>query len=523
MIEKFKKIFEGSDIGYGTFEMGTPNGTEIKRDGSALTYKGKPPSHTLWQEHLSGKGIGLGIIPINSESKCKWGCLDIDAYKKDNKELVKKIEDLKLPLIVCRSKSGGAHAFLFSKTFISASLMKIKISSYAAALRIGNDLDRTYPVQEKIIKGKGHVGSFLNLPYYNAEEGSRYAYKPDGSAASLQEFFDLYDEKSLTESDFEIKKPVKDNNPYREAPPCLVALQKGVGEGGRDDALMNYAMFYKKAYPEFGIDKKTGQKHTWQQLTREANRRYMKPSMDEKQVEKVINQVENNDYNYFCHCPTLKEVCQSELCKTKTYGIGDPLLKNIIGDIVEYGHDRYLVDINVDPKQEVFVEGKTLMYENLFREYCMQQVQVMLPKFKKGEFERMMLKKFNERAKSADYVSEASEDFRFIKYLGQYVNHKKAYTDPKVLLTYKSPYFEQKKNYLEFNLDDFEDYLASKGEKIKRPDLVRKIQTVLKAKRIAGKINKKSAVRWRIENYDMEDDDLIVEGEVIETKEITND
>ena len=43
MIEKFKKIFEGSDIGYGTFEMGTPNGTEIKRDGSALTYKGKPP------------------------------------------------------------------------------------------------------------------------------------------------------------------------------------------------------------------------------------------------------------------------------------------------------------------------------------------------------------------------------------------------------------------------------------------------------------------------------------------------
>ena len=163
------------------------------------------------------------------------------------------------------------------------------------------------------------------------------------------------------------------------------------------------------------------------------------------------------------------------------------------------------------------------MYENLFREYCMQQVQVMLPKFKKGEFERMMLKKFNERARSADYVSEASEDYRFIKFLGQYVNYKKAYADPKVLLTYKSPFFEEKKGYLEFNLDDFEDYLAGKGEKIKRPDLVRKIQTILKAKRIAGKINKKSAVRWRIENYEIDKDDLIVEGEVVETKEITND
>ena len=62
----------------------------------------------------------LGIIPINDNSECRWGCIDIDSYAGfDHKKLINKIKNLNLPLIVCRSKSGGAHVFLFTSDYVS--------------------------------------------------------------------------------------------------------------------------------------------------------------------------------------------------------------------------------------------------------------------------------------------------------------------------------------------------------------------------------------------------------------------
>ena len=58
----------------------------------------------------------LGIIPIRDDNKCIWGCVDIDSYAGfDHKKLIDKIKEAKLPLVVCRSKSGGAHVFLFAE------------------------------------------------------------------------------------------------------------------------------------------------------------------------------------------------------------------------------------------------------------------------------------------------------------------------------------------------------------------------------------------------------------------------
>ena len=54
------------------------------------------------------------------DSKCFWGCIDVDMYPLNLKELAQKINSKKLPLIVFRSKSGGAHIFIFVKESISA-------------------------------------------------------------------------------------------------------------------------------------------------------------------------------------------------------------------------------------------------------------------------------------------------------------------------------------------------------------------------------------------------------------------
>ena len=136
MIEKFKNIFQGLDRAHGVTIVGESNGNGTKIKGKSFV-KREPITDELWQKHLDGKD-SLGVIPINDDNKCKWGCIDIDSYAGfDHQKLIKKIKQFKLPLIVCRSKSGGAHVFLFTKDYVSASLMQDKLNEIRSVLGYG--------------------------------------------------------------------------------------------------------------------------------------------------------------------------------------------------------------------------------------------------------------------------------------------------------------------------------------------------------------------------------------------------
>ena len=121
MKEKFKQIFEGLKIAYGQYQKGE-RGENGKQGGKAFIVRGNV-TDDLWDNHLKGEGPALGIIPITENNTCRWGCIDIDEYNFNHLVLITNIRKLKLPLIVCRSKSGGAHVFLFTKKFVSAFLM----------------------------------------------------------------------------------------------------------------------------------------------------------------------------------------------------------------------------------------------------------------------------------------------------------------------------------------------------------------------------------------------------------------
>ena len=115
MIERFKNIFTGLERAHGVTIVEDTNGNGSKVKGKSFV-KRQPVTDELWKKHLEGKE-NLGIIPINDDNECKWGCIDIDSYAGfDHAKLVNKINQLSLPLLVCRSKSGGAHVFLFCHT-----------------------------------------------------------------------------------------------------------------------------------------------------------------------------------------------------------------------------------------------------------------------------------------------------------------------------------------------------------------------------------------------------------------------
>ena len=105
--EKLNQIFHGSSRAHGTFTVEN-NIIGQKTQGKAKTIKTIGASVKHWQDHLEGTQ-GLGIIPIDEDNLVKWGAIDIDIYSLNLEKLVNKIEEFKLPLVVCRSKSGGAH------------------------------------------------------------------------------------------------------------------------------------------------------------------------------------------------------------------------------------------------------------------------------------------------------------------------------------------------------------------------------------------------------------------------------
>ena len=207
----FAGIFDGLKLAYGTYRIdrAAPNG---KQQGKAGVVK-NPRTPETWEGHLSGKGDAIGIIPINEDNSCKWGCIDVDQYPLDHKELVERVRKMKLPMVVCRSKSGGAHCFLFTSEWITAKEMQDTLKPIAAALGYGGC--EIFPKQEGILVERGDVGNFINLPYFDEKQTLRYAIKEDGEPASLEEFLDLVDARSVSPDGFvglTFGKQVDENN-----------------------------------------------------------------------------------------------------------------------------------------------------------------------------------------------------------------------------------------------------------------------------------------------------------------------
>ena len=211
------------------------------------------------------------------------------------------------------------------------------------------------------------------------------------------------------------------------------------------------------------------------------------------------------------------------------YAASGEIAQEAVGDIIEYGHDRYVIKINafVDgllKEKEIRVDGPTLRNQKSFYDAVIIQASVWIPMMKPTDFEIIMRKKYENRTQSENYDEDSNEDLVFIKYFSQYIKNQSAFTDKINLLQYKRPHFDVTKQSLEFNLGAFEDFLVEKRVNYKRVDLVMNIQKILKAKKYRGKIKNKSCVSWRIENYDLAKEDLVIDGEYEELKEkVTND
>ena len=161
MVERLQEIFKGLENAYGQTKITNEIRSDGKNEVKSYTIK-KPVTDLLWQQHIAGSEPALGVVPINEDNECKWGCIDIDTYPFNHLELIKKIREANLPLVVFRSKSGGAHVFCFTTEFVPAILMRNKLIAMASI--VGHSGVEIFPKQNTIKAERGDVGSFLNMP-----------------------------------------------------------------------------------------------------------------------------------------------------------------------------------------------------------------------------------------------------------------------------------------------------------------------------------------------------------------------
>ena len=473
MKEKFREIFTGLQTAYGQYQKGerSENG---KQKGKAFIVR-KQITDNLWEDHLNGIDPALGIIPINEDNNCKWGCIDVDQYNLDHTAIIKKIRNLKLPLILFRSKSGGAHIFLFTKEFIPASLMQTTLKKISDTL--GYEGVEIFPKQTEILVERGDTGNFLNLPYHNQTKGLRYAFDDTGAAMSLEEFYKLYDIYAQTKEEvekIEIKE-TKIEEAFKDGPPCLNRLARdGFGEGSRNNALFNIAIFFKQSDPD-----------VWQDKVVAANLRYMTPPLPNGEVQQLIKSLGKKGYDkYRCKLPPISDICNAKLCRTKKFGVGsEEEAMPILGSLTKYNSNppQYFLSVGEGETQKrIELKAEHLANSILFSVAILEKADLVIPKLKDKDWREYYLKPLMDNLQIVEPLESLNPINQITALLQDWTtNRQNARTMDDVFN--KLPYTDDKREFTYFRMDDFFNFCKKNHwemDKAKTGNLIKQLKEI---------------------------------------------
>lgn len=366
--------YVGADNAHGTTVVG-----RIGRDGKAESTSRiirEPLTEELVQRHIDGER-GVGAIPINADNECQFGAIDIDVYDLNHKELQAKIQALELPLLHCRSKSGGAHLYLFLKEFEKAVIVREYLTEMSILL--GHSGCEIFPKQDQIIAERGDVGNFINMPYFNAETPQRFCYDENTEAMELDEFLDAIDKKRTTLAGLELVRTTKQVRKYfTDGPPCLRHLfAEGPLSEPRNKLLFHIAVYCKKKYPD-----------GWQQALEEYNRTLCSPPLPAKEMTQLISQHEKKDYNYTCKEEPFRSYCDPAMCALAPHGIGSdtPDAPKLGGLTILLSEPRlYFMDVN---GTRIELNTEQLQNQGQWQRVCMDKCFFMPPAIKPRDWQQ---------------------------------------------------------------------------------------------------------------------------------------
>jgi len=306
LAERYFKLFAGNDRSRG----------KCTRSGSMSTEKPGPTIDDV-TDHLIGK-VGLGIVPIMDNGLCWWGAIDVDNHKSkvdlDLIQITAQVERFKLPLITCRSRSGGAHLYLFCAEPLPASLINKTLQHWAKQLGMlsfgaDGDADCIFPKQTKLARGDDGsmaFGNWINLPYFDAVDTARYCMN-GATKGSLDYFITWAESSKVTAADLSVSL----SNDHAGAPPCIShGITHGVPAGVRNEFVYNLTVYMKKAHPDDYRDR-----------IYTLNTEIFDKPVPFPELKKTVNSASRRDYRYKCNSEPCKAWCDRNACLNQEFGI----------------------------------------------------------------------------------------------------------------------------------------------------------------------------------------------------------
>lgn len=482
-IKRLRVLFRGLERAHGVYELTgavSPNG---KAQGKASTVIG-PVNDALWERHLTGEK-GLGIVPITDDALCGFGAVDIDSYPLDLVELERHIRSMHLPLVVCRTKSGGAHCYLFFKEPVRADIVRRKLAQWAIAL--GHPGVEIFPKQDALAN-ENDVGNWINMPYFQADETLRYALY-DGKQLALEDFLDLGETYAIDAEGLQaIDVTLLDE--LSEAPPCLQTLcSKGVEEGHRNEVLFTATVFAKARYGD-----------QWEAELDRLNREYFDPPLGSKEIMDMVHSHTKKDYSYPCKKEPMASYCNKDTCRQRKFGIGvmeasDPGV--LLDSITQITTDPPIWFVSVNGTR-IQITSDDLLNQNRFAKRVLDSLRILPQPVKPHTWRNLI----NDLLRTAEVViapKDAGPEGLFWHYLEQFCTSRaNAHHRDELLLG--KPWTDEGRTY--FRSADLIKFLEHNKFREFKPNQVyatlRKNKTV---KHTQFNINGANVQCWSIEEF----------------------
>ena len=357
MPKSFKELFAGRPDAHGYYHRPQEQLGGVKREAKRGTLE-EQVTDQHWDDHLNGE-VGLGIVPVMIGDVVNWGCIDVDKYEGMGAlavKIEKRIQKLGLPLVVTRSKSGGAHCWVFfSKPAPAYQVIeKLKEWTELIGFKPGQKVD-IFPAQESI--ANLDAGSWVNLPYFDANHDAqdRVGYGTQGQVLTLDEFLAHANNRMIhpadldrVDEDIEKVEVAGEEVPrdHMQAPPCIQSMIVNGVTDSRNNALRQATVYLHRAFND-----------DWQDRSSEFNQTFMDPPLPYSEVGPLIRNIEakGQSARYFCDRAPMVNACNKAECLKRDFGIGDKTVQNVEFEI------QRIVKHNGDiPFYEVFIEGKAI-------------------------------------------------------------------------------------------------------------------------------------------------------------------
>lgn len=483
--ERMLELFSGSETISGTHGMPTldNNGIKWSIKSTAKTLK-IVVTVELWIQHLEGKRP-LGVIPIRADSKSLWGSIDIDDYDIDAVEIIKKVIIHKLPLVPCRSKSGGLHLFLFFADWTDAAIVQGALRDMAALLGFAGC--EIFPKQTKIMTSKGESGNWMVMPYYGDDFKGRikfqYGLKKTGAEMTLGEFLDSAEAVKQTAAsleDLKIKRASKPNGkgkdktytnghgtkvPYGNGPPCLQHMAEGgFPEDGRKRAIFHIGIFLKRAHP-----------NEWKEKLDQDNQTHMKPPLPIDEINSVIRSLEKKDYEYTCKEQPMASHCNSVVCRGRKFGVGTGGEYPVIETLTKLNTDPPLWFVDI-PGAHMCLKTEELTTYRRFHVKCLEASNppVMFKLIPDVVWNGIV----GDAMQNCGMI-EAGPDVGitaiFHELLEEFLTNRTRGTRKEDLLR-GAPWEDEEEGIHYFRIRDFESFLLKNGSKMERNEVVTRIR-----------------------------------------------